>query len=748
MKQMKLTTAIAMIMPLMAGPAFAQDASVAVDEEYVAETIVVTASRREENLQDVPASVSSTDPQVLIEAGKTSIKDIVELTPGVYAEDLGRPGATRFSARGIPQIGNTAVFGIYLDDTPLTSSSSFTAGTTFMLDGLLLDLERVEVIKGPQGTLFGASALSGIARYITKEPALQEVRGSVSADVSWTNEGEMSNVLSARVSAPLIKDKLGITLSGYRQEFGGYIDQYDNGGTLLAEDIDSSEVEAYAADMLFRANDRLDFRLKYIHQKTTVDAGSRVRLESLTSDKSPFGTFGTSAQPEPMNLEYDIVSGTFDYDFDFATFTSTTSRSEYDVETRSDESASALQVDFIFGLPLGTTQSLTNVIGISSERFTQEFKLTSDSNKKLEWILGAFYVKEEGTNSQDLVVVPDTPIKLFQSYFPNDYEEYAVFGDVTYYLTDQFDVTVGARLSENEVGLVFDGEGLLVVGPNPPISINDSVKDTVDTYLFTGRYRPTDDLSLYARIANGYRPASPNIPLADQSTGEVITFPVVESDSGWSYEAGAKGRLLNGRVNYDAAIWTVELDKVQSPLIANGINTLQNAKSGLEAYGIDAAMQFKPTTDFEVGATFSYAQSELKEDEPGFGGVKGEQLPMVPEYKAGVQWQYTHDLTPDWTGSFSGSVVYTGEQTSRFAVPRATFAGKLDARTITDLSLNATNGSVRVGLYVKNLFDERALSTRTDTDVNFDNIYTAGLDSSTGIYVRPRTIGVNVGYTF
>lgn len=709
------------------------------NQELELEEIIVTAGRREQSLQDVPAAVVAITPEDFTLRGLQQIEDVLNYIPGVQYTEVGSPGRGTISARGVPQSSATPVFGVYVDDTPLTSNTNFSNGANTLLDGLLLDVERVEVIKGPQGTLFGATSVGGLLRYISRDPALEDFRASFSAEMNKVEGGSWGQTYSGRVSVPVIKNKLGITVSAYYQDIAGYLDSVDPAtGSVLVENSDDAEVEGYAADLLFTPTEKLEIRLKYIKQETSTNLQSLVDLAGEDTTEGLFGDFDTVNTPGPINLDYEIYSGTLNYDFGGFTLTSTTSHTEYDNQTLTDLTAAfAGLADLLSGNPPGTTTSVPFIASSGAEKIVQEVRLTSADSDKFEWVAGFYYTNEDTSNIQDAEAVPS--FNLVFADFPSEYTEYAGFADATYYFTDKFDVSAGVRISKNDISLNVLTSGALVGDTN--IS-GEPIEDTVDTYLLALRYRVNEDLSLYSRIASGYRPAQPNIPVIDPFTGDDIAPPIVTADKAWSYEIGAKGTAADGDVDFDVALWAITWDNFQASINANGVNTGGNAQDGLTAYGFESIVTVRPVSKLSLTGSLGYTSSTLNSDEPNIGGLDGEDLPNLPNWKGAVQWNYTIEVSGDWTGTIGGGVRYIGGFQSAFSGAFSTLGVPVDGRTFADLNVGLSNGSVHFGLYATNIFDNRALLSRTDT------LQAGTVVSSTGIFERPRTIGANVRVDF
>jgi outer membrane receptor protein involved in Fe transport len=722
------------------------------------EVIVVTSSRRTVTLQDEGSSVVAVNPDEFDAKGINDISGVIDYSPGVTLSSSGGKGQGSIAARGVLQSLSIPVFAIYLDDTPVTSNVSYSEGGNFLLDGMLMDIERIEIIKGPQGTLYGATAVGGMMRYISREPSMDEVRSSVGFNLSQNKEGGISKTVSGRVSMPLIDDKLGITISAYKEDDAGYLDQFDyQSGSLIAEDVNDSDTSGYAFDLLYNATDALSVSLKHVKQKTEYALqGSYVSLESGTSDKGKYSDFGVTFVPDDNSIDYQISSATLNYETSFGTFTSSSSwvaNKTYNVTGYTPYYG--YLVDYyageLYGLDVAYGDTDVSIYqDVSSDKFVQELRFTSEREGNFEWLGGFYYTHETSEFYQDMLA--EFPVAsgldawvLSDAEVPNEYTEKSIFADGTYYFTKDLDVTVGVRVSDHESVLDFSASGLLLA--TDEVYEDRTVDDTVATYLFSGRYRPTDDLSIYTRIASGYRPATSNIPVTDE-TGTVVSPDLVESDTLWSYEVGAKGRLKDLGISYDLSVFHIDWDNFQAQLVENGASYGTNAKGGITIDGFDLQTVFKLNESIKLTMGNSLAYSRLNEDELGLGGLEGDQLPLTPKWTHSLQAAYEFDATDNWYGSFGAGLRYSSSYTSDWPLEAGTSVENsalidIDARTIADVNLSFTDDEYTIGLYVTNLFNNRAMkSAQTgDNALTGDTYYY-------GIFETPRTIGVRFSAEF
>lgn len=711
--------------------------------------IIVTTSRREQALQDVPASITAINPVEFIASGLTSIGDIIEYTPGFSIDrGKGQRGRGSITARGVGQQGSIAVVAVYVDDIPMTSNSGQSGGAGVFFDGLLGDLERVEMIKGPQGTLYGATAIGGAIRYITKNPALEEMRGGAGVNLSGTKDGGFNQIYNGYLSVPLIEDKVGVTLSGFYEEDGGLVDRVSlDTGDVIKKNADSSKSYGFSGDVLFQASENLDIRVRALHQKVEFNGISSVRIADA-SKATTYGKLRGDDQFSSQNTKQTFVSATLNYDFDWGTLTATSSYVKYDIGTVIDlTSQYAGIVDFIQDVPPGTTTEVPFSSPVSSEKYVQEVRLTSQNSDKFEWIVGLYHADESTTQDQ-LAISQPGDFLAFQASFPTEYAEYAAFANLTYYITPDFDLTAGMRYATMtmDMSLVTDG---------PLIGTSDETlpkaKADIQTFLFAVRYRPSEDMSLYARVASGYRPASANLPITNPvSPFQILTQIVLEKDDLWSYEVGAKGNLADGLFTYDVSLWYLDWNNFQSPVFFFGLSSSANAAGGITAKGFEGSFTLNPANGFTITSTLAYTHSTLNADEPGLNGLKGQFVPTVPQWTASSRARYNFDISGDMIGNIGAGFRYVQGSPSAFTDGDPGDTGiniPSDSYFLADLNAGVRRGDVALNFYVTNLFNKAAF-------VNVLASLTPTLDPSvtllnaTGTPVTPRTIGAVLSFDF
>ncbi|GEM_PF-619627 len=740
---------------LLTLPALPTTTAIAQDGSGISiEEITVTASRREESLQDTALSVIAVNPDEFVSGGLTSLQEVVSYSPGVYFRGGSAPVDNGITIRGVSTFTSAPTVGVYIDDIPLGSSTPQASGASLVFDAMKAGMERVEIIKGPQGTSFGSSSMGGLLRYVSGDPSKGEFGGNVSADFSNTDHGGTNQRYTGKITAPSADGRFGVSLSGYYEDVEGFIDRIASSPTGAAKNVNGWENYGGMLKLSANITDKFNISLLGLYDETTFQGRNAVAL-----DGPPFvpanGPYETDTAHEENLSEFKLGGLTLSYDFGFASLVSSTSYQERYVEAISD-----LRTDFGALITLFCTldRGSADTCGVqnapytgwySTDRFVQELRLVSKSAEKaagnIEWSIGAIYSEEESGAGQRLIGFP-ADFLLLDVNIPSWLDELAFFANFTYFITSDFDITVGARVAEIDASVaVVDGPELLI-NDTPRTSIDD----TVDTYSFQARYGPADNLSLYARIASGYRPATANLPVLDEN-GNSFVPAIIETDTLWSYEIGAKGWFLDGKLSYDTAIWYLNWKNLQARIYVNGVQTGGNANADVTAYGFEGAIHYMPVNDFTLSASLAYTRSTLDDDETSaFGAVKGENLPLIPKITAALRANKTFALGANATASIGLGVRYVDDQDTGFegGIGRdgSTITPRIvnfdvDDRFVTDLNVGFEFGNFGISLYATNLFDEYGyLSGSARPQLTFIR--------ATASVAEPRTIGGIVKYKF
>ncbi|MFC3052554.1 TonB-dependent receptor domain-containing protein [Kordiimonas pumila] len=700
---------------------------------FVLEDIVVTANRRAQNLQDVPLAISVANPDDFKNKGLVSLSDILAYTPGLSTNNEGLPpGLGTLTARGVGQFSHSPVVGVYMDDVPVNSNLS----TEFFIDASLQDVERVELLKGPQGTLYGSTSLGGAVKYILRKPELEQFRGDASANLSTTKDGGTNQLYSARVSTPIVSSKLGITLSGFYQDDGGLYDFIDLAtGDVIKENGDNYERYGYSADVLWMLTDSLEVRLNYTHQSTEWAGPGMSQLDA--DYNAIYGDFRTTGNPDDVqNIKTDLYSGTINYNFDWATLTSVTAYLKSPKLFLVDQNSAGVLafINSLDGHPTGTDTGFPTETTTGYKKFVQELRLTSETTGNWEWLFGLYYTDEEAPTRALGISAPSDWV-VFDTNTVDSYKEYAVFGNIKYYFTPDIDLTIGGRLSRQNVGIDTTVTGHPALVGAGGVS-NVEIKDTADTWSFAFSYRPSEALSLYARAASGFRPARTNPP------GAPITSPDVKSDSLWSYEVGAKGYVANGLISYDAAVWYINWNKFQTLVPIFGANYIGNAESGVTAKGFEGTVTVKPFEGFSVLSTLAYTDSKLDNDEPVIFGLKDQRVPGLAKWTASMNARYDFAFSGDMMAHVGGGFRYSSAAAGSFDDGSAlspSFNFPAESYVLADVNAGITFGEkYAVNFYATNLFNNLVY-----TNTSYEKIFGA-----LGVPARPRTLGMVLSVDF
>ena len=710
------------------------------DSENVLEEVTVTASRREEALQDVAFSVAVINVDDYMEAGFSSLADILPFVPGVSVAGSGEPYNNDVFIRGVNAVLSAGVVS-YVDDIPFGSSTVYT--TPAPLDGTLLDLGTLDVLKGPQGTLYGASAMGGMLKFNTREASLEEWTGSISADLSTTHGGGFNQMYRVNANGPIATDTLGMSFTAFWKDKSGYIDNV----TIPKDGWDDYEYYGGSGSLRWAATEKLEIKVQGLYQKSTLDGAATVwanyaddqLLPGIAAGDPWHGKYKTGEETlNPSEFEASLLGLTVNYDFDFGRLTSVTSTQELSYIQSPDVTIPFAFFADIFFPDNAPHTSATAILDLGFDKVTQEIRLTSNSNEQFEWILGGYYTNEDGRNIQDLILVPNDP--LFFADFPSKYKETSFFANGTYYFTPDFDGTFGIRYADYSNSVQLTAEGPLVA----PIPLT-KIEDNVTTYQFNLRYRAGENMSFYGRIASGYRPGGANLVLLDPETGESLVDEFFEPDTLWSYEIGMKGTSEDGRFGYDIAAFYIDWQDYQISVVRGGLSVAGNADKAVSK-GAEASLSFAATDALTIKGILSYTNAKLAADDQDLGGADGEQLPNTPKWQAGLDFNYAFNMGKlpayfgaAWTYKDKMPVGFSGytDENGVFWPPSSPRL-VLDSYSLIDLRLGLTVSKVNLSFYVTNLLDEWAY---TSFAPSFDS-------PSLGVPTRPRTLGMVARWNF
>jgi outer membrane receptor protein involved in Fe transport len=700
--------------------------------------IVVTAQKRLERLIDTPQSISVLSSDAIERMGAKSFLDFASSVPGLSFSTAGA-GNTRVTMRGVTvgyDVGASTV-GIYVDEVPYGASGAFGGNSLLGLDVGLFDIDRIEVLRGPQGTLYGSSTMGGLIKYVTKRPSSTEFEVETQAGVSTTRRGGTGYHGAGALNLPLASDTAALRLTGFYSHEGGYIDNL----ALGKKDVNQSDAYGGRADLLLTPTEPLSIRITAFAQNLSREGEA---TSEFNFDGSPLPEL--AGQPlndklgqyrplaEPFDQHFRLISATATYDLGSSLeVTSVSSYQEAKSEFIQDSSIGYVPLLEFYNLFYGAVGT-TNPISV--DKFTQEVRLTRSRTGAFEWALGALYTDEDSQIDQDFVLLDragnPAPNILLVSSNPSSYEEHAGFGDLTWYLSDRLDVTGGIRYAHGRQ----ENEKIQSGAFAQPNGSSKST-DSVFTYLANGRYHFTDRATGYVRFATGYRPGGPNFVAVNPNGGLSGINDRFESDSLKSYEAGFKAETSDRRFAVDLAAYSIDWSNIQMSIIRQGFSGLTNASGGADIRGAELALSARPTHAWNVTGTFAFVDASLSKDEPDLGGRKGERLPNSPKFTAAVDTDYAFSDT-GYQPTIGATVRYVGNHNASFDGTAGFLQYEIPEYTTVDLRAGLTFGSVNARLYVRNLLDERGQLSALNT---WQGIARPAIQ-------QPRTFGANFYFQY
>lgn len=742
LKSLPLVPAMVSVITLNAGIARAQS-----DEDAgprALEEVTVTASKRgvEETLQNVPFSIQAITDEQIERTGVQSFEGYARSVPSLSFVQRA-PNSATFVMRGVstgdirgddPQ--NHESVGMYVDEVPVAVNG-------FNPDVSLFDLARIEVLRGPQGTLYGAGAMSGAIRLITNQPNVSRSESRAQLTASSTRFGGINYGINALVNTPLIEDKLAIRLVGHYRNMDGFIDNVlfdDNDANTgfrhgNGENINTQEDTAARLALRYEPTDRLAATFTVFNQVSNL-GGSFMENE-------PLGELEQAAPLEaPTRDELSIFNVVLEYDLGAATLTSSTAYTTRDKQSRADLNQ---LVTAVFGVAVDSP--ITNTTDI--EDIHQELRLASSGSGRLNWVAGAYYNTQDRLFTQDLAVIGFEELTginldefgsslMFEGDTLLDLEQKALFGEVTYEFAPNWRATLGLRWFDMSIESDIRYAGLFQGGVD-----RQQLSNTESGYTpkFNLSYQATPDVLMYAQAAQGFRLGGTNdiVPLI--SCGEDLAElglaggpRAFDSDGLWNYEVGTKSRWLGGRLLLNSSVYHIDWTDIQTNAqLRCGFGFIENAGAA-EVDGVELEMRARTLAGLEVSIGGSYTNARLSEPAPNLGGNTGDHMPFVPKYGYNASLHYEREIGSGAMGFAHFDYQHVDSSSSRFdpatGVPQPAY-------DIGNFRVGLQFPRWTLSLFVDNVWDERAALKR---DISLFSA-APGIISSRN---RPRTIGLSL----
>lgn len=754
-KQFMLTTTFVTSGLLFSGAAFAQTPPANGDTVDNGD-IIVTANKREERVKDVALSISAVPGDELVRQQVQDIQDLARSVPGISFIRSGSiaGNGNQIIIRGLNTGSGAATVASVVDDAPL----SFSVGSaSFATDFEPWDLARVEVLRGPQGSLYGATAQGGLIKYVTEAPNTNRLAAGFDVGMFDVAHGSQGASGRAYLNVPLSSDVAALRVAGYYQYSPGWIDNQ------LGNRTDANNFTRYGgrASLLLTPSAALTVRLTALYQDLQTGGFDAVEVNGLTQPTNQFAPLKgynlDTFLAQPGRVRSQLYIGNVSYDFGPIAAQSITSYGKID-NYRTNDVPLYGQVfgGLLFGRPNTT---LFYDINTDLNKFSQEVRIYSTRNAKqeggLQWQLGGFYTRErinaisnyytkDQTSGQN-VITPFGPTSalVLQAEQYTRYEEVAGYVDLTYYFSSKFDIEAGGRVFRNTQSQNGVQGGPFLGVPLGQVVPAQGAAETSWTFSVAPRYHLAADTMVYARVASGYRPGGPQAFIPNAPANLPTQFG---SDKTINYEVGLKGSFFDRKLSIDLAAFYIDWRDVQITVSypSGGVayNVTSNAGSAVSK-GVEWTFALTPTRGLTFTALGNYTDAKLTGDAPGIGGFNGDRLPYVPQFNSTVSATYEFPVSDDVTATLNGSWSHVSGQYSSYTLTPTLSHLPIPGYDTFAAQIGVKTGPFGVLLYGKNLGDERGIT-----------YYYAGQSALGGTIpaqvglIRPREIGVRLTGTF
>jgi outer membrane receptor protein involved in Fe transport len=704
--------------------------------------VVVTARKKTELLQEVPVPVSVLNANALAETSLVNLRDYYLTVPG-FSVTPNFSATQDLSIRGITTGGfTTPTVGVLIDD--VTYGNSTAQATNIVPDIDPGDLARIEVLRGPQGTLYGANSMGGLIKYVTTAPSTEGYSGRLDVGTNNVYNGaEPGFNLRGAVNVPL-SDTFAVRMSAYRRQDPGYIDN----PTLNTRGVNEAHAYGVRLGALWQPSSNFSANLSALYQNTTQDGISEVNVPTAGVPQTSglgdlqqtyiagVGGFDKTVQAYSLNLDYS--AGSFHI----------TSITGYNIIRLSD----SLDYTYYFG-PIaengapGTGFDGFGVSGVpyldfnEGKDFSQELRLSGSVGPRVDWLLGGIYRRENLQNDDKFVASNPTTgevvgVLVDFGQLRNRYQETAVFGDLTYRFTDQFDVQVGGRQSHlsNTTDPVTSTGPLVPFFygvPSPFTSPALESSSNTFTYMATPRLKISNDVMVYVRLASGFRPgganqAGPGIP------------PQYNPDKTQNYELGLKGDFADHILSVDASVYYIDWKNIQFQLVnAQQIPYTGNGGAA-KSEGVELSATVRPLQGLSISGWINYNNAVLTETVPNSPDylAEGERIPNTPRWSGNLTINQDFPLGKGANGFVGGAFSYVGDRLGLFqSTPDRQY---FPSYSRTDLRGGVKYETWTTTVYVNNLTDKRGILAG-----GIGYLYPFAF-----VVTQPRTIGVNVTKIF
>jgi iron complex outermembrane recepter protein len=707
--------------------------------DVVAE-IIVTARKQAERLQETPVPVAAVSGESLVTSNQVRIEDFYRTVPGLAFAPQGSGGEPTIAVRGVTTGGTSnPTVGVVIDEVSYGPSVATGPNAVSIADIDPNDLERVEVLRGPQGTLYGVSSIGGLLKFVTVDPSTEEMSGRLQVGSASVSHGDdLGHSVRANLNLPL-GDTLAMRVSGFSLRDPGYIDNAETG----QRDVNNRDSDGGRLSALWRPSDNFSVKLSALVQESERNGTGEA---DITFGKEDFRQ-GFLRGTGNYLRESEAYSATIVGNLGPVELTSATGYSKDHSLAIVDNSA---VLGFLANLFFGVDRAAT-VIDRDVEKFSQELRASIPLGERVNWLVGAFYTDEDielfadnraaNSDGQFVGSMYNNAYGVDDPRGPATYEEKAAFTTLTVDLTDRWDVQLGGRYSDNSQTTPTHWSGPLAVfvfGSDPFFNEAPESTDSAFTYLVTPRFRVSQNLMLYARFASGYRPGGINV-----ACGHPEVPCTYQDDRTENYDLGAKGSLFGGALSFDAALYYVDWTDIQIAdlLTSDGFPFTENV-SKAKSKGAELTLTAQPTPDLSISAWGAYTDAELTAPLAStaslINGRAGDRLPYSSRVSGSIAAEWELPVTSVANVTLGAAVSYVGSRNGRFqqgVTARETYP----SYTQVDLHAALTFGTWQLNAFINNATDELAILRSGVDNFGTPNYVT---------YIQPRTIGVSLSKTF
>jgi outer membrane receptor protein involved in Fe transport len=745
------------------------------------EEVVVTAEKRDSTVLKTAISVTAITGEQLLERGITTVEEVATQTPGISMRS-GGPGQTEYEMRGLASSGGSSpTVGFYLDEMVLTPPAGSFNGKV-VIDPGLFDLNRVEVLRGPQGTLYGAGSMGGTIKLVTNQPKLDQFDGAVETTLSNTQGGSRNPSGSVMLNIPLIDDRLALRIVGTESYTSGWIDRivvqpfplptntgcapttfYGCGrGDLSSgkavddlKNVNWERLQSGRAALLIKATEALSITATAMYQRITMGGFSQFDdppgIGSTLAHYQPFN------QPEPFTDTFRAYNVVANYDAGFANLTSSTAYWSREAQLLQDASEQLQSLYF-----LGTFYpNIAVPENDFSRQFSEELRLTSNGSGPLRWLVGAYWSKFKSEviepfgspalcylSTGGCAANPDG--WLYNADNPFHVSQYSMFGEGTYAITDTLKATVGLRWFKYSTNATIFENGIETATANAtPTTAVVSTSASGFNPKATLAYAPVEDLNIYATAAKGFRPGGINLPvplvgptscLPSLQVNGLTSAPVEYGpDSVWNYELGEKARLKDGRLTVNADVYYIRWTGIQQaiPLPSCGYTYTNNAGVA-RSYGPELEISAKLTRDLTLTVNGAHTSATIVQTYANTGLPSGTPILNIPRYTESTSLTYEHPI--------SGKLQFMARVDNSYVGPTT----DVNYAIVQLPPYNLVNGRIgaRSPSWSGYIFLDNATNRIAEYSANNTTI-TGAFPGLTRISTnQPRTVGLTVRYNF